>query len=232
MTSRQKVRRRVRPRLSHDLAPVQLPRDDLSDDALLRELDFTGADLNGREARLVDIEGCRLTSTTLAGSTLDKVTVSDSTLHQCDLANVTLAHSALTRVELSGCRLTGLSAAELTMRHVSMRDCAGDLSSFRFASFTSVELCDCGLQRADFTAADLSGAVFRRCDLTSAELSQAKAANALFVDCTWEGIRGITSLAGATIVNSSPIEALKFTAAMATGLGIALGDPGDYPDPG
>ncbi len=178
----------------------------------------------------MDIEGCRLTGCTFARSRLDKLTVSDSVLQRCDVANVELSHGAMTRVEITASRLTGLAAPDAAWRHVLVRDCLADFSSFRFASFTSVEFVDCRLHSADFVGADLTGASFRRCDLTRAEFSQVKAANASFIDCTWDGIRGISSLAGATIVNSSPIDALTFTGAMAQALHITLGDPDDFPE--
>lgn len=221
---------RVRPRLTAVLVDAELPRDDLVDDALLSELAFADADFAGRSARLVDIEGCRLTGCSVASSHLDKLTVSDSVLDRCDLANVELSHGAMTRVQVTASRLTGLAAPGAAWRHVLLRDCLADLSSFRFASFTLVEFVDCRLQGADFGGADLPGAIFRRCDLTRAEFSQVKAAQAVFIDCTWEGIRGISSLAGATIVNSSPIDALTFTVAMAQALHITLGDPDDFPE--
>jgi uncharacterized protein YjbI with pentapeptide repeats len=76
-------------------------------------------------------------------------------------------------------------------------------------------------------AADLSGTVFRGCDLTAAEFSQVKAIGATFVDCTWEGTRGIGSLAGATIANASPIDMLAVTNALASALQIKLAHPDD-----
>jgi uncharacterized protein YjbI with pentapeptide repeats len=115
---------------------------------------------------------------------------------------------------------------------VTLRDCVAGLSVFRFATLTKVELVDCRLPGADFVSADLSGAVFRRCDLTRAELSQVKARGAVFVDCTWDGVRGVASLAGATVVHGSPLDAQAFLVAAAGSLDIRLGDPVDYPDPG
>jgi hypothetical protein len=66
--------------------------------------------------------------------------------------------------------------------------------------------------------------------LTSVEFSQVTATGAIFVDCTWDDTRGIGSLSGATIANSSPIDTLAVTSAMAYALGIKLGDPDDLPE--
>lgn len=224
------VKPRVRPRLSGHLAQAQFPRDDLLDDALLSELSVVDADFAGRTAHLVDVEGCRLTGSKLASSRLDKLTVSDSVLDRCDLANVELSHGAMSRVEMTACRLTGLAASGAVWRQVLVKDCLADMSSFRFAAFTRVEFADCRLQGADFVGADLSDTLFRRCDLTRVELSQVKAVGTAFIDCTWDGIGGVTSLSGATIAHSSPTDALTFTAAMATALRITLGDPDDFPE--
>ncbi len=218
----------VAARVAVDLSPAVLPRDDLVEEALLSELAFDDADLTGREARLVEIAACRLISTRLAGSRLEKANITDSVFERCDLANVELSHGAMSRVEVVGSRLTGLVAPAVQLRHVSFRDCLVDLSSFRFATFSGVEFVDCRLRRADFVSADLRGAVFRRCDLGEVELSQAKARGAVFVDCSWDGIRGITSLSGASIATSSPVDAVAFTHAMAQGLGITLADPADF----
>jgi uncharacterized protein YjbI with pentapeptide repeats len=220
--------KRVSPRLPPALRAASLPQDDVLDEVVLGGLLFAGVDLTSRQARLVDVEGCRFEDTTLAGGRFDKLTVIDSVFDRCDLANVEFAHSSLSRVELTGCRVTGLIAGGVLLRHVTLRDCLADLSVFRFATLTKVELVDCRLHGADFISADLTGAVFRRCDLSRAELSQVKARGAVFVDCTWDGVRGISSLTGATVVHGSPLDAHAFMVATAGSLGIRLGDPADF----
>lgn len=219
--------RRITPRLAVVGRAGSLPNDDLVDDALLRGVDWTGADLLDRTARLVDIEECRLTSCGMAGSRIEKLSISDSVLNRCDLANVVLRDASLNRVEFDGCRLTGAALAAATLRHVAFIGCVADLSSFRFAASLAVEFLDCRLQRADFGSTDLRGAWFERCDLTGADFSNVSASKAVFVDCTWDGVRGIAQLSGATVANSSPIDLLAFTAGMAGALGITLADPAD-----
>ncbi len=224
--------KRVSPRLPPAPRMASLPDDDLVDEALLGGLRLEALDLPARHARLVDVEGCRFVDTGLAGGRFDKMTVVDTVFDRCDLANVTLTHSSLARTELTGCRATGLVLSGANLRHVLMRDCLADLSVFRFATFAHVVLVDCRLQGSDFVSADLSGAVFRRCDLTRAELSQVKARGATFIDCTWDGVRGVSSLAGATIVHGSPLDAHAFMVATAGSLGIKLGDPADFLEDG
>jgi uncharacterized protein YjbI with pentapeptide repeats len=211
---------------------ASLPADDLADEGVHTGLRYAGLDLTGRRARLVDIEGCRFVDTTLATSRLEKATLLDSGFERCDLANLEVAKSSLTRCELVGCRATGLVLSGTLLRRVVLRECLADLSVWRFATLSGVELVDCRLQGADFVSADLGGAVFRRCDLTRAELSQVKARGAVFVDCTWDDVRGVASLVGATVVHSSPLDAHAFMVATAASLGIRLGDPADYPEDG
>ena len=220
----------VRPRIPGNLTSAEFPRDDLVDDAMLSELAFVDVDLSGRSARLVDIDQCQLTGARLSGSRLERLIVTDSVLERCDLATVELSHGAMTRVELSACRLTGFATPGAVWRHVLVKDCAADLSSFSSASFTHVKFVDCRFHGSDFVGADLKGTQFRRCELTRVDLSDAKTGGAAFVDCTWDGVRGISSLAGAMIVNHSPIDGLAFTAAMAQALNITLADPDDFPD--
>lgn len=222
--------KRVSPRLPAALRPADLPADDVVDEAVLGGVLFEGLDLASRRARLVDIEGCRFVDTSLADGRFDKLTVIDSAFERCDLANLSLDHSSLSRVHLTACRATGIGLGGILLRQVVLRDCLADLSVFRFATLTNVMLVDCRLQGADLVSADLTGAQFRRCDLTRAELSQVNARGAVFVDCTWDDVRGVSSLAGATIVHSSPLDAHAFMVATAGSLGIRLGDPADYPE--
>lgn len=219
--------RRIAPRLATLGRPGVLPDDDLVDDALLQGIDWVDADLTSREARLVDVESCRFTGCRLAGSAIDKLTASDTELIRCDLANLTLREAALNRVVLDGCRLTGATWAAATLRHVGFVDCVADLSSFRFASCLGLTFAGCRLTRADFGSTDLRGARFERCDLTGVDFSQVQAASAVFLDCTWDGVRGIANLTGAIVANASPIDTLVFTAGMAAALGIRVVDPSD-----
>ncbi|MGI8577310.1 MAG: pentapeptide repeat-containing protein [Nocardioidaceae bacterium] len=219
--------RRIRPRLDSTLSEDALSRDEVVDDAVINHRHLVAVDLSGARARLVDFESCRFIRCTFSGGDLEKLSIVDTELTGCDLANLRLDHGSFTRVEVLGCRLTGFVAAAAALRHVVFRDCTADFSSFRFDISVAIEFDECSLRQSDFASADLRGATFRRCDLTGAEFSQARLGGAVFVDCTWDGIRGITSFAGATIANSSPIDTLMFSAAMATGLGILLGDPED-----
>ncbi|WP_344222455.1 pentapeptide repeat-containing protein [Kribbella sancticallisti] len=215
------------PRLRTQLDDKALTADEVDDEDRLTDLALTDQDLSDLEAEHLEISGTRLTRCNLGGSDLEKLIVVDLELDHCDLANARWSDASGTRVAISSSRLTGFAGPGMSLQHATVRDSVLDFSSFRFAKFHKVEFTDCRLQNADFVSADLSGTVFRRCDLTAVEFSQVSAAGAVFVDCTWDGTRGIGSLSGATIANSSPIDTLAVTLAMAAALGIKLGDPDD-----
>lgn len=223
-------RRVVAPRLPADLGDAVLPRDRLGDDAMLEALVFDRLGLAGSHARLVDIEGCRFTSTSWSGSDLDKVVITDSELVECDLATLRLEHSSLTRTRLRGCRMTGFVAPGAMMRQVLFEECLLDMASLRCARLDHVELRDCQVRQADLGGADLGGATFVRCDLTNADLSNASAQGAVFVDCTWDDVRGVASLAGARVAHTSPADGHAFMVALAGAVGVRLIDSADVND--
>lgn len=201
--------------------------EEIDDEERLLDLALEDIDLSDLEAEHVELGGCRLTRCKLAGSDLDKLIVVDTELTQCDVANARWSDAALTRVTITASRMIGFSGPGASFQHVTVRDTVLDFASFRFAKFHKVELTDCRLQNADLVSADLTGAVFRRCDLSGVEFSQVKAAKAVFVDCTWDGAKGLGSLAGATVAASSPIDTLAFTSAVTVAAGIHLAHPDD-----
>ncbi|MFI5697557.1 pentapeptide repeat-containing protein [Kribbella sp. NPDC051586] len=213
------------PRLRSQLDSGSPTPDAIDDEERLLDLALEDVDLSDLEAEHVEISGCRLTRCKLAGSDLEKLILVDTELAQCDIANARWSDVSLTRVAVAASRMIGFAGPGANLQHVTIRDSVLDFASFRFSKFQKVELTDCRLQNADFVSADLTGAVFRSCDLSGVEFSQVKAAKAVFVDCTWEGAKGLASLAGATVAAASPIDTLAFTSAVTTASGITLAHP-------
>ena len=213
------------PRLRAQL-DTALPAE-IEDETRLLDLGLEDVDLSDLEAEHLEIGGCRLTRSKLAGSDLEKLILVDSELLHCDVANARWPDAAVTRVAIVSSRMTGFAGPGMSVQHTTVRDTLLDYASFRFAKFQKVEFSDCRLQSSDFVSADLSGAVFRQCDLSGAEFSQVKAAGALFVDCTWDGTKGLAALTGATVAASSPIDTLTFTSAVTMAAGITLRHPDD-----
>ena len=225
MASRKPAAKLAAPRLRSQLDETTVSADEVEDEARFTDLALTEQDLSDVEAEHVELSGCRLTRCNLGGSDLEKLILVDLELDHCDLANARWSDASAMRLAVTSSRLTGFAGPGMSLQHVTVKDSVLDFSTFRFAKFVKAEFTDCRLQNADFVSADLSGTVFRRCDLTAVEFSQVTATGAVFVDCTWDGTRGIGSLAGATIANSSPIDTLAVTIAMASALNITLGDP-------
>ncbi|MFI5730866.1 pentapeptide repeat-containing protein [Kribbella sp. NPDC051587] len=211
------------PRLRAQLDSV-LP-EEIEDETRLLDLALGEVDLSDLEAEHLEISGCRLTRSKLAGSDLEKLILVDTELLNCDVANARWSDAAVTRVAIVSSRMTGFAGPGISLQHTTVQDSLLDYASFRFAKFQKVEFADCRLQNADFVSADLSGAVLRRCDLSGAEFSQVKAAGALFVDCTWDGTKGLSALTGATVAASSPIDTLTFATAVTQAAGIKLTHP-------
>ncbi len=202
----------------------------MEDEDRLTDVTLDEQNLSDVVAQHVEISGGRLTRCNFGGSDLEKAILVDVVLDHCDLANARWSDASGTRLAVTSSRLTGFAGPGLSLQHVTIRDSVLDFASFRFAKFVKVEFTDCRLQNADFVSADLTGTVFRRCDLTGAEFSQVRAPGAVFVDCRWDGTKGIASLTGTKIANTSPIDTLAVTTAMATALGITLTDPTDHPE--
>lgn len=209
------------PRMEQDLGAAQLPRDDLTDDALLRSLHFRGSDLRGRSARLVDVEGCHLDQVGLADTMLEKVTISDCVIDGCDLANSRFGEASMFRTVLRQTRLTGWDVSGGVLRHVRFESCTGGLASLRFARLEQVEFVGCSLTQVDFHGAGLEGALFDDCDLTGAQLSHAQMRGARLVSCRLDGVQGVESLAGTTIAAH---DVLALAYALAGALDITIAD--------
>ncbi|HET6292445.1 MAG TPA: pentapeptide repeat-containing protein [Kribbella sp.] len=227
MASRKPAPRIAPPRLRAHLDSGAPTPEEIDDEERLTDLALDDVDLSDLMAEHVEISGCRLTRCNLGGSELEKAILVDVVLDHCDLANARWSDAAATRLAVSSSRLTGFAGPGMSFQHATFQDSVLDFGSFRFTKFVKAEFTECRLQNADFVSADLTGTIFRRCDLTAVEFSQVKASGAIFVDCTWEGTRGIGSLGGATIANSSPIDTLAVTLAMASALDITLGDPAE-----
>jgi uncharacterized protein YjbI with pentapeptide repeats len=230
MAARKPAVRIAVPRLRAQLDAYEVGSDGLEDEDRLTDVTLDEQDFSEVVAKHVEISGGRLTRCNFGGSDLEKAILVDVVLDHCDLANARWSDASGTRLAVTSSRLTGFAGPGLSLQHTTIRDSVLDFSSFRFAKFVKVEFTDCRLQNADFVSADLSGTVFRRCDLTAVEFSQVRAAGAVFVDCQWEGTKGIASLAGAKIANSSPIDTLAVTIAMASALDITLTSPDDHPE--
>jgi uncharacterized protein YjbI with pentapeptide repeats len=206
------------PRLPRVLTPARLrpPRD---------ESKYAGLHLSGGSgdfaADHVEIGTSRLEGVDLARARLANLVVTDCLIERGDLANLAASRCALTRVEVRGSRMTGVHIVDAALVDVTMTEAKLDLAVFRYSKMRRVEFRDCNLTRADFASADIGGARFVGCDLAGAQFSAARAVGAVFEKCLMDGIGGVDSLRGATIIGT---EVASLARVFAAALGIEFSE--------
>ncbi|HAP75255.1 MAG TPA: hypothetical protein DCR14_04165, partial [Acidimicrobiaceae bacterium] len=144
-------------------------------DAVLSNVDFTGADLSG--AGLVRSEWvssvlafARLDGADLAGVSMVKVDATAVSVEGAQLAGLDAAASAFDYVDFAQAQLGRLTVRDSSLRHTRWPDEA-QLSGSEFAGS---DLSHAQLRRASLSNADLTGAVASMADLRGADLSGAR----------------------------------------------------------
>lgn len=202
---------------------AELPRDELEDEVFWEGIEFSGTDLSGRSAAILEAAGCRFARVGLSAVQLTRALFTDCRFEGCDLANLRAEDSTLRRVHLTDSRATGLQWVNGGMRDVTFTECRLDLSSFRCSKCTKVRFERCDLRRVDFAMADLRGVQFVECDLTGAQFSRTMMSGSRLSGCVLADIVGVPDLAGATI-DGSDLLALTYLFAEALGIKVSV-DP-------
>ncbi|WP_460524681.1 pentapeptide repeat-containing protein [Flindersiella endophytica] len=171
------------------------------------------------ELVLSELDGCRFSKVSLAGTRLHRVIFSDCELVQCDLANVESHDSSFVRVRVTTSRLMGMNGVNTLCQDVTFEGCRATLAAFRFSRFKQVVFRDCDLREASFQESDLTGVRFEGCDLTGAQFSGARMAGTRLSDCVLAGVRGVDSFRGAIVAGN---DLLGLTYSMAGALGITI----------
>lgn len=184
------------PRLPSELTPI----DDLElgPDVHWEGLSI-GVDLSGQVAEDPVISGCRLTGAAFVGTDLIRARVNDTVFERCDLSGVILARAVLSRVQFDDCRLSGADLSGAKLRDVGFRECRLVDATLRMASGDRVRFERCDLSGTDLYAAELAGAYLFHSNLSGTEMSKATLTGARFHGSTFEKIRGVEALRGATI---------------------------------
>ena len=193
----------------------------MEDEATFRRLGFFDRELSAQSVESVEFEQCRFRGTDFSGTTLANSGFTDCLFESGNLANLRGERSSMRRVSLSILRMTGFHWIDGSLRDVTVSECRMDLAVFRFTEFYNVSFDGCNLTRADFQDANVSGVQFTNCDLTGAQFSHAKMAGTVFTNCVLEGIGGVTSLSGTTVVGGD-LAALFH--ALAAEMGIKIGE--------
>ncbi|MFG2019125.1 pentapeptide repeat-containing protein [Actinomadura geliboluensis] len=206
------------PRLPENLSPASLADRELTHDGKYLSLAFGPGRVTGADTENVEVERCRFTGGTLAGS-LVRAEITDAELTGCDLANLKLRDSHVSTTAVLDCRMTGMRLDDGALREVLFTGCRADLASFRFAQLREVVFRDCNLSEANFQNVELTRVQFERCTLTAAQFSGARLAQVRFSGCDLSGIGGIGSLKGAIM---SRADAAAVLDQLAAALGITI----------
>lgn len=178
---------------------------ELVDDAVIDELDCPDPFVDSESAEFVELLRSRIGAGSFANSEWYRTRWVDLEFTGTDLANARLIESGLERITAEGCRATGLQLAGATLTDLTFTNCLLDLVNFRTSKFRRVSFTDCKLSGSDWAEATLDRVTFTRCDLTDAEFSNTSHKQVLIDDCVIDGLRGITSLSGATIAGADPL---------------------------
>lgn len=199
-----------------DPAPDRLPEHDLLEGV------HAGAELSvDAELDAAEVRESVLAEVDLSGRVLRGFAARDVRFERCDLSGALLDSASLQRVEFVGCRMTGtvLSAASLT--DVVVTECRADLANLRMARASYLLVDRTSLREAEFYSAALERSALLDCDLGAANFSAASLTEVDLHGCDLDGVRGATSLAGASI---APEQIIPLATALLADTGIAVTD--------
>lgn len=173
------------------------------------ELELRDCKVNGQElsfAKNLQVDNCRIESSTLASAKLNKFDATDAILERLEAAGAQSRQTAILRVQLQNSRFTGADFPEAHFEDCHFKNVKFDEAGFRFASFKRVIFENCVLKRADFSHAKLTKVKFEGCDL---ELTNFDTVTCVEVDLGSENLsscQGILGLKGAIITDEQLIQ--------------------------
>ena len=173
--------------------------DVLEDDDEIEASQLTGSDWSATAASHVRIVGSRLQAVRLTAAELPHLQLHDVVLDDCDLSGARMERAVLRRVRLQRCRLPGAVLSEANIEDVEFDGCAMTGVSLYRAKAERLVLRDCRLEEADLSQATLPGTRFDHSNLARAQITGAVLKGASFAGAELSGLRGVASLAGASI---------------------------------
>lgn len=162
-------------------------------------------DLARRSLDALEVAACRFSGADLTLASLDGCRMRDVVFVDCEASGATFEAVSMSRVEFRRCRLSGAILSRGHLRDVRFVECQMEGVELRVAQGVRLQFDACHLQEADFYGSTLEGARFFDCDLTHVELSHANVDGARLHGSKLERIRGISSLAGATISSAQAV---------------------------
>ncbi|MDP9332173.1 MAG: pentapeptide repeat-containing protein [Actinomycetota bacterium] len=143
--------------------------------------------------------GLRVVDARHAGEVFERARLVDVDLVRCDLSGCDFSESVWQRVKLVDCRASAIELPQANLRHVTFEACKLDEANFRLAKFQHVRFDGSVLCGAELVGAQLDDLAFDGSDLAGADFSNAKCSAVDLRGARLDGLRGIASLAGATI---------------------------------
>ncbi|HSX33991.1 MAG TPA: pentapeptide repeat-containing protein [Candidatus Saccharimonadales bacterium] len=183
--------------ISDDLTPLQAPA--LKHELALEDARAAALDWSNQSAGNVSLNGVVIDKGDFTGSKLPKASWIDCCLLDCQLAGAAIDDAGLHRIEFIQSRASGLTSTNSHLQDVHFRGCRLNLANFRFSHFKNVVFEDCDLAEADFAYAQLEHVQFRACTLTGSEFSGARLQQVDLRSSTVDGLKGVSSLKGATV---------------------------------
>jgi uncharacterized protein YjbI with pentapeptide repeats len=172
--------------------------------------------LDDGEAKGMRVEGARH-----PGDAFERARLVDVELVRCDLSGCDFSEAVWHRVTLTDCRCSSIELGQATLRDVTFADCKLDDANLRLTRLQRVQFASCVLAGAELVGAQLEKVTFPASDLAGADLSSTHCADVDLRGARIDGMRGVASLAGATIGTD---QLIGFAAALAQALGIAVRD--------
>ncbi|MBK8259367.1 MAG: DUF2169 domain-containing protein [Polyangiaceae bacterium] len=156
----------------------------------LRDRDFTGVDLSGKNLAGANFEGAILTRANLSGANLTGANLRNTILFRANLDRTVLTGANLTRTNASrataaaavfdGANVEQASFAEGVFTGASFAGVRGEFASFERTDLTSSTWENAELSFSDFSDSTLSGASFKAVSFRSVRFINAKGDNVSF----------------------------------------------------
>jgi uncharacterized protein YjbI with pentapeptide repeats len=182
---------------------------------------FEDQEATGLTADNMKFDEVRLSSISLVGARLSKLTASDVVANNCDFTAADMAESSFTRVQFEGARMAGSDLNKSLLEDAVFKGCKLDMANFRFATLKRVKFVDCALIETDFLGARLTQVHFENCQLEKTEFSQCKVSQLDLRSSQLIEVSGWQDLKGAII---DEVQLAAIAPSLAASVGLIIGD--------
>lgn len=213
------LRARLEPRVADDLATAARPSGD--DD----EIDWAGVVCEDvtvpPEVAVLGVASSLLRNVRFTGCDIDDFQACDVVFEDCELSGALVSGARMERVEFRRCRMSGVELSMATLRDVHFDECRLDEANLRASTLVAIDAADCELRNADFYGATIERSNILRSNLTGADFSHCRLERLLLHGSTLIDVKGGAALAGAII---SRDQVVTLAPSVITSLGIVVDD--------